>query len=132
IMSPLSLGTNVLSRAGAVFTALRATVGAKVVMDVPGHAVAYGRAYPEFWVGVPHDGGPATVGNGAHFSFAAATKEDVHAFYDKAIALGATDDGKPGPREHYSEAYYGCFVKDLDGNKIEAMFWDESKSTVHG
>jgi predicted lactoylglutathione lyase len=53
------------------------------------------------------------------------TKAQVHAFYDSAIAAGATCDGPPGPRPLYSDAYYGCFVRDLDGHKIEAAFWDE-------
>ena len=37
------------------------------------------------------------------------------------------DNGPPGPRPIYGDPYYGCFVFDLDGNKIEATFWDESK-----
>ena len=40
-----------------------------------------------------------------------------------ALAAGGTDDGAPGPRPHYEAAYYGCFVRDLDGHKIEAMAW---------
>jgi predicted lactoylglutathione lyase len=50
----------------------------------------------------------------------------VHDFYKIAIANGATCDGPPGPRPLYSDAYYGCFVRDLDGHKIEATFWDEN------
>ena len=34
-----------------------------------------------------------------------------------------TDDGAPGPRPHYGPQYWGCFVRDLDGHKIEAMAW---------
>ena len=41
------------------------------------------------------------------------------------LPSGAEDDGKPGGREDYGEPYYGCFVRDLDGHKIEAAFWDE-------
>ena len=49
------------------------------------------------------------------------TPEQMHAFYEAALAAGGKDDGAPGPRLHYSKAYYGCFVRDLDGHKIEAM-----------
>lgn len=128
IMSHVSVGTNDLPRATAFYSALLATLHVKKMEEIPGHAVAFGRAYPEFWVGVPHDGGKATVGNGAHFGFAANSPAEVDAFYAKALALGAADDGAPGPREHYGPAYYGAFVRDLDGNKIEAMYWDESKA----
>ena len=48
----------------------------------------------------------------------------VHAFYEAAIAEGASDEGSPGPRPDYGEPYYGCFVRDLDGHKIEAAYWD--------
>jgi lactoylglutathione lyase len=48
----------------------------------------------------------------------------VDAFYAAAIAAGATDDGAPGGRPHYGPEYYGCFVRDLDGHKIEAMAWN--------
>ena len=42
-----------------------------------------------------------------------------------ALEAGASGDGPPGPRPHYGAPYYGCFVRDLDGHKIEAAFWDE-------
>ena len=94
-------------------------------MDLPEHnATAFGKHYPEFWVQTPFDGQPAGVGNGTHFAFMAANNEAVHAFWDKALELGATPDGEPGPRPHYGEAYYGCFVRDPDGHKIEAMAWN--------
>ena len=72
----------------------------------------------------PIDGQPANVGNGTHFGFVAPDKQAVHAFYDAALEAGASPDGPPGPRPHYGEPYYGCFVRDLDGHKIEAAYWD--------
>jgi catechol 2,3-dioxygenase-like lactoylglutathione lyase family enzyme len=99
------------------------TVGAKRVMEHPG-AVAYGKQYPEFWVQTPINESAATTGNGTHFGFTASSKEAVQAFYDAAMAAGATDDGQPGPRPLYGERYYGCFVHDPDGHKIESTFWD--------
>ncbi len=42
-----------------------------------------------------------------------------------ALDGGATDDGAPGPRPIYGKPYYGCFVRDPDGHKIEAMAWVE-------
>lgn len=123
IISHLSIGTNDFPKARAFYDAVLPSLGITVIMEHPG-AVAYGRQYPEFWVQLPHDGKPASIGNGFHMGFIASTKEEVHAFYDAAIAAGATCDGLPGPRPLYGEPYYGCFVRDLDGHKIEAAYWD--------
>ncbi|HFK1962471.1 TPA: VOC family protein, partial [Pseudomonas aeruginosa] len=44
-----------------------------------------------------------------------------------ALAAGARDEGAPGPRPLYGEPYYGCFIRDLDGHKVEASYWDMSQ-----
>jgi len=124
VISHVSIGTNDYEKARAFYDAVMPTVGANRLMEYP-NAAAYGRKFPEFWVAAPHDGEPASVGNGFHIGFIADNKEQVHAFYDTAIAAGATCDGPPGPRPLYGEPYYGCFVHDLEGHKIEASFWDE-------
>ena len=124
IISHVSIGTNDFEKARAFYQQVLAALDIQILMDFPG-ATAFGRMYPEFWVQTPIDGKPATQGNGSHFAFVATNKEQVHAFYDAAIAAGATCDGPPGPRPEYSDAYYGGFVRDLDGHKIEATFWDE-------
>lgn len=129
IISHVSIGTNDFEKARAFYQQVLAALDIQILMDFPG-AVAFGRVYPEFWVQTPIDGKPATQGNGTHFSFVATNKEQVHAFYDAAIAAGATCDGPPGPRPEYSEAYYAAFVRDLDGHKIEAAFWDEAIAPV--
>ena len=123
ILSHVSLGTNDLDRATAFYDAVLAPLGCRRIEEFPG-GVAYGKAFPEFFVQTPIDGAPASVGNGTHVGFFAASKAAVHAFWDAALAAGATPDGPPGPRPHYSAAYYGCFVRDRDGHKIEATFWD--------
>ncbi len=124
-MSHVSLGTNDLERALTFYDLVMPTIGAKRVFQPPGEpAVAYGREFPEFWVQVPLDDGKAETANGVHFAFNAPSKEAVHAFWEAALAAGAHPDGEPGPRPHYGEAYYGCFLRDLDGHKIEAMYWD--------
>ena len=60
------------------------------------------------------------VTHGAHVAFPVASEEAVQNFYDTAIAAGGTDNGAPGPRPEYGD-YYGGFVKDMDGNNIEAV-----------
>ena len=48
----------------------------------------------------------------------------VNAFHVAALEAGAVNEGEPGRRPYYGPAYYGCFVRDPDGHKIEAMYWD--------
>jgi predicted lactoylglutathione lyase len=55
--------------------------------------------------------------------FNAASEEEVKAFHHKALELGGEDEGKPGIRPEYTEGYFAAFVRDPDGNKIEAMCW---------
>jgi catechol 2,3-dioxygenase-like lactoylglutathione lyase family enzyme len=123
ILSHISIGTNHFDQAVAFYDQVLPTLGCKRLMEYPG-AVAYGKQYPEFWVGTPIDGRPASVGNGTHVAFIAPTKAAVHAFYEAALATGGVDEGKPVARPDYGNPYYGCFVRDLDGHKIEASFWD--------
>ena len=72
---------------------------------------------------MPHDRRAAASGNGTHVCFNAASEEEVKAFHAKALELGAQDEGQPGLRPEYTETYYGAFVRDADGHKIEAMCW---------
>lgn len=125
ILSHVSIGTNQFDRAVAFYDEVLATLGCRRVMEHPG-AVAYGRDFPEFWVQQPIDGQPASLGNGTHFGFIALGREAVDAFYNAALLAGAHGDGAPGPRSEYGAPYYGCFVRDLDGHKIEAAFWDSA------
>jgi len=123
IISHVSIGTSDLARAVAFYDAVLPALGCRKLFEYPG-AVAYGKQFPEFWVQTPIDGQPATVGNGTHFCFIAASKEAVHAFHEAALAACATDDGAPGPRPEYAKSYYGAFARDPDGHKIEAVCWD--------
>lgn len=126
IISHVSLGTNDLPRALEFYDAVLAPFGARRILEEPKEkpqAVAYGQMFPEFWVQIPHDGGKATVANGVHFGFFARSKEQVDAFHAAALAAGGTSDGAPGPRPVYGPEYYGCFVRDPDGHKIEATYW---------
>lgn len=117
-----SIGTNDLKRAKAFYTPVLATLTIALVSEYE-HAVTYGKGYPEFWLQQPYDKLPATSGNGVHFGFVALNKQQVDDFYQCAIALGGRCNGKPGARPEYGTPYYGCFIIDLDGNRIEASYW---------
>ncbi len=124
IISHISIGTNNFEKAIAFYDQVLSTLGCQRLTEHPG-AIAYGKQYPEFWVNTPFDNQAATVGNGTHVGFMAPTKAAVNAFYEAVLAAGGQGEGAPGSRVEYGEPYYGCFVRDLDGNKIEAAFWDE-------
>ena len=61
-----------------------------------------------------------------HVAFEAKSKDEVAAFYEAALAAGGTDNGGPGYRRDYWPGYYAAFVRDLDGNNIEAVWYDYS------
>lgn len=124
IMSHVSVGISDMARSLKFYDAVLATIGARRVLEDGGFAVAYGKQWPEFWVQIPSNGAPPSVGNGDHFSFAATSRAQVDAFHAAALATGGSDEGAPGPRVHYGPEYYGGFIRDPDGHKIEAMFWD--------
>ena len=117
----VSVGVADVVRAGGFYDRVLATVGLRRVMEFLPYAVGYGDKHPSYWVQLPHDRNPASIGNGVHICFAAPSRNAVQAFHAAALANGGTDDGAPGPRPDYGPDYYGAFVRDPDGNKIEAV-----------
>ena len=96
-----------------------------ISFEIPqGNFAGYGlktQPRPGFWIS--SEGNPSEeIGNarGVHISFQAPTTEAVHAWHEKCLELGGKDNGKPGPREHYHPGYYGAFIIDPNGWRIEA------------
>lgn len=116
----VSIGVADVERAAKFYDAVLGALGYKRVMEYMPYALAYGETVPSFWVGLPHDQKSADAGNGAHVGFAAHSKAAVDKFHATALAHGGSDNGAPGPRPDYGPDYYGAFVIDIDGNKIEA------------
>jgi len=116
----VTLGTNDLPRAAKFYDELLAVLGAKRTMEFDTF-IAWGVTpdQPGLAATKPFDGKPATVGNGMMVALAANSKEMVHKVYDKAIALGAKDEGPAGPR---SDNYYAGYFRDLDGNKLNVFY----------
>ena len=120
----VTLGTNNLEKACQFYDQLFATIGAGRFLETDSF-VAWASAPDQPGVSVtqPFDGKPATVGNGVMVAIMMASPEKVDAFYQKAIELGATCEGKPGPRGEIGGFYAGYF-RDLDGNKLNAFCMD--------
>ena len=117
----VSLGVSDLARAAAFYDAALTPLGYRRTFEIEGLAIAYGEELPEFWIGGPLDRGrPATAGNGTHIAFAAPSREAVAQFHASALESGGVDEGAPGSRPEYGPDYHGAFVRDPDGNKIEA------------
>lgn len=113
-----SVGTNDMEAARKFYDAVFAEMGASVLFERPdGGFVSYGvPGRPMFGVCKPWDGEAATVGNGVMISIAAKDPAQAKALYDKAIEMGGTCEGEPGPR--LNGAFTCAYVRDLDGNKL--------------
>jgi catechol 2,3-dioxygenase-like lactoylglutathione lyase family enzyme len=110
-------------RAAAFYDPVLATLGLIRRKEREG-AIGYGPdavAPPIFWILARAEAGAAAPGVGLHVSFRAKDRAEVHAFHAEALARGAQDAGAPGERPQYTAGFYGCFVFDLDGFKIEAV-----------
>jgi catechol 2,3-dioxygenase-like lactoylglutathione lyase family enzyme len=118
----VSVGVRDVARAAKFYDPVLKALGYKRVMDFSPGAIAYGESKdrPEFWIGKPFDQGMPSSGNGAHVGFIAKSKGAVNKFHDEALKAGGSNGGEPGPRPDYGFSYYGAFIYDLDGNKIEA------------
>jgi len=116
----VSVGTNDVTRARRFYDAVLPIIG-MVPMKEEETAVHYGSGHVAFSVTAPLDGEPANAGNGSHIAFAAEDRAMVDRFHDAALRNGGSSDGPPGIRREYDDHYYGAFVRDPDGNKIEAV-----------
>lgn len=116
----VSVGVRDVERAATFYDAVLGVLGYKRIMEFLPYAIGYGEENPQFWIQLPHNQQIATAGNGVHISFIARTRGQVDRFHDAAMELGAQNAGEPGPRPDYSPDYYGAFVFDFDGNKLEA------------
>ncbi|HYB09852.1 MAG TPA: VOC family protein [Alphaproteobacteria bacterium] len=61
------------------------------------------------------------VADHRHWAFRAKSRSAVDRFHAAALAAGGHDDGAPGLRQDYHADYYAAFVRDPDGNRIEAV-----------
>src|SRR5215207_7056743 len=114
----ISIGTNDIKRARTFYDPLMSLIGFRLLKSSE-TALHYGASDIVFSLETPIDGLPATAGNGVHVAFHAPDRETVRRFHEVALANGGTDEGKPAIQENYNANYYGTFVRDPDGNKIE-------------
>lgn len=125
VISHITIGLGDVGRERAFYSEVLATLG---IVELPEEALEQlagfgfpGCSTPIVYVQQPFDGGPASFGNGTHVAFTADSREAVDRFHAAALAMGGRSEGAPGLRPHYSPHYYGAYVRDAVGNKLQAV-----------
>ena len=83
--------------------------------------VGFGKRYPEFWLNLRTSLPRVPDDTGVHICLRGPDEAAVRAFHQTALAMGCSSAGDPGPRQAAMTTYFGAFIFDLDGNKIEAV-----------
>jgi catechol 2,3-dioxygenase-like lactoylglutathione lyase family enzyme len=107
-----------LAASAAFYDAVLAPLGLRRLMDFE-VAMGYGAERPDFWIGV------FNAGEGfreSHLAFRAADRATVDAFFAAAVAARAEVLHEPAVHPEYHPDYYGAFVRDPDGNNVEAVY----------
>jgi catechol 2,3-dioxygenase-like lactoylglutathione lyase family enzyme len=100
------------------YDAVLSTIGGGRIMEF-GPVIGYGtQGKPDFWIGPVTTGGAARE---AHIAFAAPGRAAVQAFFDAAVECGAEVLHEPRLWPEYHPNYFGAFVRDPDGNNVEAV-----------
>jgi catechol 2,3-dioxygenase-like lactoylglutathione lyase family enzyme len=106
-----------LERSRAFYDTVLAPLGGKRLMDF-GDVIGFGRTQPRFWLGPVTTEGEAKE---VHIAFTAPDRAAVVAFHDAAVAVGAEVLHAPRVWPEYHATYFGAFVRDPDGNNVEAV-----------
>jgi catechol 2,3-dioxygenase-like lactoylglutathione lyase family enzyme len=117
VLDHVSFQCTDIAASAAFYDAVLAPLGLRRVKDFQ-VVIGYGDKYPDFWIG-----GHST-GEGfreSHIAFRAADRATVDAFFTAAVAAGAEVLHEPALHPEYHENYYGAFVRDPDGNNVEAV-----------
>ena len=123
----ISIAVRDIKAAEAFYTALLAPLGLTKLREWANAAVGYGKTYPEFWINRACRNASRRGRQRRAYLPARAVTRAVDAFHAAALAAGGTSDGAPGLRPEYNERYYAAFIRDPDGNRIEAVTFVEAK-----
>jgi catechol 2,3-dioxygenase-like lactoylglutathione lyase family enzyme len=97
-----------------------ATLGMSKLIERADNA-GFGKKYPDFWINRRSDLATPRPDDGMHVCLRAANADDVRAFHDAALAAGGASDSAPELRPEYSSNYYAAFIRDPEGNRLEAV-----------
>jgi catechol 2,3-dioxygenase-like lactoylglutathione lyase family enzyme len=116
----ISIGVSDLERSARFYELALAPLGLSRLVTRPG-TVGFGKSYPEFWINLRAGMSPVSPESGSHICLRANSTSEVDAFHAAALNAGGSDDGAPGLRPHDRVRYYAAFIRDPDGNRIEAV-----------
>jgi catechol 2,3-dioxygenase-like lactoylglutathione lyase family enzyme len=116
----VSIAVRDLAAGAAFYARVLAPLGYTQLVARPA-TVGFGKKYPEFWLNLRPDLVTGPSNPGAHVALRAPGEEAVRAFHAAALEMGGASDGDPGPRQAAMTVYFGAFIIDPDGNKIEAI-----------
>lgn len=117
MLDHLSLQCADFEASATFYNAVLPTLGSHALVEFD-DVLGYGVDAPVFWIGA------LRFGDGfreSHVAFTAASRAQVHAFFDAAVGLGAEVLYEPKEWPDYHPGYYAAFVRDPDGNNIEAV-----------
>ena len=120
MLDHVSVGVSNLEHAARFYELTLAPLGLSRVVTRPA-TIGFGKNYPEFWINLRADMAPVEPGSGVHICLRTKSVEEVDAFHAAALNAGGSSDGAPGLRPHDRVRYYAAFVRDPDGNRIEAV-----------
>ncbi len=119
----VSIAVSDLKGSAAFYDAVLAPLGLVRLVDRAPATVGFGKKYPEFWLNARERLQPQPENTGIHICLRAPSENAVREFFDAAIARGGRSAGDPGPRQAAFTTYFGAFIFDDDGNKIEAVYF---------
>ena len=117
----VSVAVRDIHAAESFYSALLAPLGMTKLHEWPNAAVGFGKKYPEFWINRRAAMARVAEDSGVHICLRATDPRAVEDFHAAALKAGGTSDGAPGLRTEYHSSYYAAFVRDPDGNRIEAV-----------
>jgi predicted lactoylglutathione lyase len=110
-----------LGKAEPFYAAVLAPLGMRKLREWPNAAIGFGKTYPEFWINRRAALARVEEDSGVHICLRATDTRAVEDFHTAALKAGGTSNGAPGLRTEYHSSYYAAFIRDLDGNRIEAV-----------
>jgi catechol 2,3-dioxygenase-like lactoylglutathione lyase family enzyme len=116
----VSIGVRDFDRAVRFYENVLATLGVSKLV-VRADTVGFGKKYPDFWINRRGNLATPRPDDGLHICLRARSEDEVQAFHAAALAAGGSSDGVPGLRPEYTPNYYAAFVRDPEGNRIEAL-----------
>jgi catechol 2,3-dioxygenase-like lactoylglutathione lyase family enzyme len=124
----VSIAVRDLRNAEPFYAALLAPLGMRKLREWPNAAIGFGKTYPEFWINRREGMDRVGENSGVHICLRATDTRAVEEFHAAALKAGGTSDGAPGLRTEYHSSYYAAFVRDPDGNRIEAVTFLREKA----